>query len=57
MREIRVWSKLQHPNIQPLLGFVLEGEYPSLISEWMENGTALRYVKDQPEHDILELVG
>ena len=57
MKEIRIWSRLAHKNILPLLGFIIEGEYPSLISEWMENGTALKYVKRNPECDILELVG
>ena len=56
MKEIRIWSRLAHKNILPLLGFIIEGEYPSLISEWMENGAALKYVKRNTECDVLELV-
>ena len=56
MKEIRIWSRLTHKNILPFLGFILEGEYPSLISEWMDNGTASDYVREHPEDDILELV-
>ena len=56
VKEIRIWSRLAHKNILPFLGFIIEGEYPSLISEWMENGTALNYVRENPDTDILELV-
>ena len=42
--ELRLWSKLRHSNILPLIGYLLEGNYPSILSEWMENGTARRYV-------------
>ena len=56
LKEIRIWAELKHQNILPFLGFIIEGESPSLISEWMENGTALNYVKEHPEYDVLELV-
>ena len=55
-KEIRVWSTLIHPNILPLLGFIIEGGYPSLVSEWMDNGTASQYVKDHPECDLVAIV-
>ena len=42
--ELRLWSKLRHSNILPLIGYLLEGNYPSIVSEWMENGTARSYV-------------
>lgn len=52
-----MWSRLAHPNILPLLGFVLEGNgYPSLISAWMERGTAFNYVKNNPQEDITPMV-
>ncbi|KAI5119303.1 hypothetical protein M0805_008218 [Coniferiporia weirii] len=54
--EIRVWSKLGHCNILPLLGYVVEGEYPSLISEWMEDGTVSRYIIEHPECDVLTMI-
>ena len=59
-KEIYVWSKLQHPNILPLLGFAFDIDtgYPMLISEWMENGNALAYVRktDPPSDVLLRLV-
>ncbi|THH07806.1 hypothetical protein EW145_g3134 [Phellinidium pouzarii] len=54
-KEIRVWSKLGHRNILPLLGYLVEGEYPSLISEWMENGTVSTYINEHPECDVLHM--
>jgi len=38
-KEIRIWSELVHPNVLPLLGYMIEGSYPSLVSEWMEKGS------------------
>ncbi|EJD07112.1 kinase-like protein [Fomitiporia mediterranea MF3/22] len=47
-KELYVWSKLKHPNILPLRGFALEGAYPLVISEWMENGTLREYLQVHP---------
>ncbi len=49
-REVRLWSKLNHPNVLPLLGYCLEGpkSIPNLVSEWMKNGTVIDYMKDRP---------
>lgn len=56
-KEIRVWSRLKHPNVLAFLGYALEGEdYPLLISEWMENGTAMSYVNENPDCDITNMV-
>ncbi|KAJ7444697.1 kinase-like protein, partial [Mycena latifolia] len=39
-REVKVWWRLQHPNVIPLLGISFDyGEYMSMISPWMEGGT------------------
>ncbi|EJD08356.1 uncharacterized protein FOMMEDRAFT_151140 [Fomitiporia mediterranea MF3/22] len=36
-REVRVWSSLDHPNILPLLSYILEeNDFPTLISEFMD---------------------
>ncbi|KAJ7915920.1 kinase-like domain-containing protein [Mycena leptocephala] len=38
-REVKVWWRLQHPNVIPLLGISFDhGEYMSMISPWMEGG-------------------
>ncbi|KAL5526660.1 hypothetical protein ACEPAF_8384 [Sanghuangporus sanghuang] len=54
-REMRIWSKLDHPNILPLLGYMLESDYPSLISEWMEFGTVRNFLNNHPEWSIAHL--
>lgn len=48
---------VMHKNILPLEGYLMEGAYPSLISEWMENETASDYVKQHPSIDRTKLVG
>ncbi|OCB84776.1 TPR-like protein [Sanghuangporus baumii] len=54
-REMDVWSKLKHPNILPFLGFIIEKDYPSLISEWVEDGTLRKFLKKCPNPDIVRL--
>ncbi|KAI5120170.1 hypothetical protein M0805_008437 [Coniferiporia weirii] len=54
--EIYIWSKLDHPNILPLQGFIVERGLPLLVSEWMENGSVLDYVKCHPECDVMHLI-
>lgn len=56
-----MWSKLNHPNILPLLGYSFCGDtgYPLLVSAWMDFGTAWNYINDHTElllSDILPLV-
>ncbi|EJD06479.1 kinase-like protein [Fomitiporia mediterranea MF3/22] len=57
-KEVYVWSKLRHENILPLLGYAfdMDTEFPMLISEWMENGSAWTYVNSNPQCDLLRLV-
>ncbi|KAI5119139.1 hypothetical protein M0805_005218 [Coniferiporia weirii] len=51
-KEMHVWSKLDHPNVLPFIGYIIENGYPSLVSEWIENGTVTTYLKENPETDI-----
>jgi serine/threonine protein kinase len=53
---MRVWAKLKHPNVLPLLGFIMSGPYPSLISEWMENGSLSTFMKMHPDADAIKMV-
>lgn len=53
---MNLWSKLEHPNVLQLLGYVLEGEYPCLVSRWMDNGTVPRYLTMNPDCDVVRLV-
>ena len=54
---MKVWSKLWHPNVVEFVGYLTgEAGAPILVSRWMENGTALDYVKKHPDADISSLV-
>ncbi|KAI5116310.1 hypothetical protein M0805_009154 [Coniferiporia weirii] len=56
-KEIHTWSKLFHLNIVRLFGFYLDGNmFPSIVSEWMENGSVLHYVRHHPECDVIHLI-
>ncbi|KAI5122336.1 hypothetical protein M0805_002503 [Coniferiporia weirii] len=55
-KELKVWSKLAHQNILPLLGFLLEGPYPSLVSEWMDNGPVSQYIRNNVDCDVLRMI-
>ncbi|OCB88110.1 kinase-like protein [Sanghuangporus baumii] len=51
-KELYVWAKLKHKNILPLLGYAFEqkSNYPLLVSEWMENGSAWDFVKSHLDY-------
>ena len=55
-REMAIWSKLHHPNILPLLGYILEKDYPSFVSEWMDQGTVREFLKTDPNANVKHLV-
>ncbi|KLO19808.1 kinase-like protein [Schizopora paradoxa] len=44
-REMRIWSELDHPNITPFLGYIVEGSRPSFVSEWMKDGSLRSYLR------------
>ncbi|KAI5117234.1 hypothetical protein M0805_009271 [Coniferiporia weirii] len=57
VRELYIWTELDHPYILPFHGFFFENNnYPSLVSAWMENGTALEYLESHPDCDLLQMV-
>ncbi|KAJ8597342.1 hypothetical protein M405DRAFT_555123 [Rhizopogon salebrosus TDB-379] len=46
LRELKVWLRLRHPTIVPLLGIAhLESPLPALISQWMPSGTLYIYLE------------
>ncbi|KAI5115606.1 hypothetical protein M0805_009283, partial [Coniferiporia weirii] len=56
-KEIYIWSELDHPNLLRLSGFIIDEEnLLSLVSERMENGSVLEYVKSHPECDVIRLI-
>ena len=54
MRERRIASKLYHPNVLPLKGFIKKSGqmYPSIVTEWMENGSLQEYMKENSVKNI-----
>jgi len=54
-KEIRIWAKLNHDNVLPLLGYFTEGDnlMPALVSEWMEKGTLHDFMKSFPRCGIV----
>ncbi|THH06169.1 hypothetical protein EW145_g4265 [Phellinidium pouzarii] len=56
-KKLCIWATLKHPNILPLRGFIVEKNgFPSLLSDWMENGSALVFVKKHPECNVARLI-
>ncbi|KAL5522444.1 hypothetical protein ACEPAG_8460 [Sanghuangporus baumii] len=57
-KEIYVWSKLQHVNILPLMGYAFDEQtgFPTLVSQWMSVGSAWNYLKDKPDFNPTRLV-
>ena len=55
---MRVWLRLDHPNILQLRGFITEKDMicPSLLTDWMENGSLRRYLVERSEIDKLLMV-
>ncbi|KAG1812482.1 kinase-like domain-containing protein [Suillus subaureus] len=47
-RELRLWLKLRHLNIVPLLGIAhVESPWPALVYPWMPSGTLYVYLEKQ----------
>lgn len=46
VKEAYIWSKLEHRNVLPLVGFFLDDlQSPHLVSTWMEKGTLFDRLK------------
>lgn len=54
-KELDIWMSLQHPNITPLIGFVLTDDM-CMISPWYPNGNVGEYIIQHPEVDRIKLV-
>ncbi|KDQ08816.1 hypothetical protein BOTBODRAFT_118116, partial [Botryobasidium botryosum FD-172 SS1] len=52
-REMNVWRNLNHPNILPFIGWCILGSKSCMVSPWMENGDALKYVRRRPQANRL----
>ena len=56
VKEVVGWKWLQHENILPFVGVTLTPPLFSIISERMENGNVMDFVKAHPDHNRLHLV-
>ncbi|KAG8701824.1 hypothetical protein FRC08_003884 [Ceratobasidium sp. 394] len=56
VRELVVWSKLNHPNVLNLLGICVFGGEIGMVAEWMPNGHVTEYSIKHPEADKLKLI-
>ncbi|KAG8685325.1 hypothetical protein FRC08_013178 [Ceratobasidium sp. 394] len=54
-RELYVWSRLKHKNVQELLGLAQFRDCMAMISLWMDNGTLLEYIERYPNVDRRQL--
>ncbi|KAL5514076.1 hypothetical protein ACEPAG_2837 [Sanghuangporus baumii] len=57
-REIGVWASLRHDNVLKLHGILYRNNnpLPSLVSDFMEKGTAVQYLDSCTDADLIELI-
>lgn len=55
---MRIRSLLIHENILPFKGFINEEGHncPSMVTDWMENGSLRQFLQDNDKVDILFMV-
>jgi len=39
VKEVKIWSEFDHPNILKLFGYTVENTYPSIVSKWIADGS------------------
>ncbi|KAL5501025.1 hypothetical protein ACEPAH_9412 [Sanghuangporus vaninii] len=57
-REIGVWASLRHENVLKLHGILYRNNnpLPSLVSDFMEKGTAVQYLENCTDANLIELI-
>ncbi|QRV85372.1 Tyrosine kinase family catalytic domain protein [Ceratobasidium sp. AG-Ba] len=56
-RELTAWKKLAHPNILPFIGVVcVDNMYLGMVSPYMSNGSAPKYLANNPDADVLQIL-
>ncbi|KAG8790204.1 hypothetical protein FRC12_012535 [Ceratobasidium sp. 428] len=54
-RELYYWSRFEHKNVLGLLGLAQFQDQLAMISPWMDKGTLLQYIKQNPTADRYQL--
>ncbi|KAJ3036482.1 hypothetical protein HDV00_002691 [Rhizophlyctis rosea] len=55
IKELTVWSQLEHHNIISLYGAVLTEDPPSMVMPFADNGTVARYLQNYTGRDVMAL--
>ncbi|CAE6499584.1 unnamed protein product [Rhizoctonia solani] len=55
LKEIRVWSFLDHENVLPLLGLCVVNNELGMVSEFMPNGNIQDYIRNNPSVNRYQL--
>ncbi|CAE6417159.1 unnamed protein product [Rhizoctonia solani] len=55
LKEIRVWSFLDHENVLPLLGLCVVNNELGMVSELMPNGNIQDYIRNNPDVNRYQL--
>ncbi|KAH7339709.1 kinase-like domain-containing protein [Rhizoctonia solani] len=55
LKEIRVWSFLNHENVLPLLGLCVVNNELGMVSELMPNGNIQDYIRNNPDVNRYQL--
>ena len=56
VKEVVGWKWVRHDNILPFVGVLLKPPLFSIISEWMENGNIMSFIRIRPNYNRLRLV-
>lgn len=57
MRELWMWSKTKHVNVQELSGIILFQGQLGMVSPWMDHGNLQEYLRKHLDVDRYQLVG
>ena len=56
VKEVVGWKWVRHENILPFVGVSQKPPFSSIVSEWMENGNIMNFIKVHQNHNRLHLV-
>ncbi|KIM87190.1 hypothetical protein PILCRDRAFT_815665 [Piloderma croceum F 1598] len=54
--EIKIWSKIRHPNILQFLGANIVDDKPFIVTPYLRNGNVRAYLRDHRDSDRLQIL-